>query len=154
MTKFEFAIVVILRLVGIGALFAIPAIFLPYAWMDAIHSYMGLGKLPDAPIVHYLARSLSAFYAVFGAITVFISCDVRRYRLLVAFWAILVSVMGGSLLGIDLSAGMPTSWTLSEGPPTIAIGIVVWWLQRRAFEQSDRDSGQPRSCTPNVKSAI
>lgn len=144
MTKSDFAIVVILRLLGIGGLFAIPAIFLPYSWMDAIHDYVGLGHLPDAPIVHYLARSLSAFYAGFGAITVFISCDVQRYRSLVTLWAILVSVVGGVLLGIDLSAGMPISWTISEGPPAIAIGIVVLWLQRRASEQSNRDSAGVR----------
>ena len=63
MNRSELAIVIILRVIGITGLFAIPAIFLPYSWMNAIHDYMGLGELPDTPIVSYLARSLSAFYA-------------------------------------------------------------------------------------------
>ena len=29
----------------------------PYSWMDAIHQGLGMGKLPDAPIVGYLVRS-------------------------------------------------------------------------------------------------
>ncbi len=62
MTEPELAIVIILRVIGITGLFAIPAIFLPYSWMNAIHDFMGLGELPNAPIVSYLARSLSAFF--------------------------------------------------------------------------------------------
>lgn len=130
MNKSEIAIVVILRVVGIGGLFAIPAIFLPYSWMNAIHQFLGLGELPHAPIVDYLARSLSAFYAVMSAIILFVSCDVRRYRGLLKLWAILVIAVGCALLGIDLHAGLPLSWTISEGPPTIVVGLIVLWLQR------------------------
>ena len=65
MKRAEVAIVVILRVLGGFALGAIPAIFLPYSWMNAIHDFMGLGDLPNAPIVSYLARSLSLFYALF-----------------------------------------------------------------------------------------
>ncbi len=79
MNRNETAITVILRILGVFGLCAIPAILLPYSWMNVIHDYMGLGELPDAPIVSYLARSLSLFYALFGAITVFVSFDVRRY---------------------------------------------------------------------------
>ena len=140
MNKSELAIVIILRVVGISGLFAIPAIFLPYSWMDAIHAYVGLGELPDAPIVSYLARSLSAFYAIVSAITLFISFDIRRYRSFLKLWAVIVIVTGFVLLGIDIEAGMPMSWTLCEGPPTIAIGLVVLWLQRWIRDQSDTDS--------------
>ncbi len=131
MNKSELAIVIILRVVGICGLFAIPAIFLPYSWMNAIHDYLGLGELPDAPIVGYLARSLSAFYAIVSAITLFISFDIWHHRSLLRLWAIIVVITGFVLLGIDLHAGMPTSWTVCEGPPTIATGLVVLWLERR-----------------------
>lgn len=80
MNRSELAIVVLLRVVGMTGLLAIPAIFLPYSWMNSIHGYLGLGKLPDAPIVGYLARSLSVFYAVVSAITLFVSFDIRRHR--------------------------------------------------------------------------
>ena len=109
-----------------------PAIFFPYTWMNAIHDYMGLGTMPDAPIVSYLARSLSAFYAVVATITLFIASDIRRFRSFVKLWSIIITVMGFVLLCIDVAAGMPASWTIGEGPPTIAIGLLVFWLQQCA----------------------
>ncbi|TWU42388.1 hypothetical protein [Novipirellula artificiosorum] len=139
MNRSERAIVITMRLIAGCGLFAIPAIFFPYSWMNAIHEFMGLGVLPDVPIVSYLARSLSAFYAIVSTITLFISSDIRRYRSLVKLMAIIVIAMGCVLLGIDLIAGMPTSWTLSEGPPTIAIGLVVLWLQRNISAESHGD---------------
>ena len=135
MNKSELANVIILRLIGVSGLFAIPAIFFPIAWMAAIHDYVGLGPMPEGPIVSYLARSLSAFYAAVAAITLFISTDIRRYGPLVRLWAIIVIVLGCLLLGIDMSAGMPFAWTISEGPPTIAIGFVVLWLQSISKKQ-------------------
>ena len=98
---------------------------------NVIHGYLGLGELPDAPIVGYLARSLSAFYAFVSAITLFVSFDIRRYCSFVKLWAILVILIGFVLLGIDIEAGMPMSWTLCEGAPTIATGLIVLWLQRK-----------------------
>ncbi len=127
----KFVLVVILRFVGVTGLFALPAVFLPHAWMDSIHGYLGLGSLPDEAIVGYLARSLSAFYWAFAVITLYISWDVERYRSIVALWGLLFVFLGVLLLGIDISAGMPLLWTLLEGPPTILVGFIVIWLQRR-----------------------
>jgi hypothetical protein len=126
------ALVLILRLVGIVELFAIPAVVMPFGWMAAIHSYLGMGELPDAPIVSYLARSTSMLYAVHGAVTLYITFDLERYWPLVRFWAIAIVIMGGTLLVIDVAIGMPTWWTLGEGPFVIAYGCTVWWLWRRA----------------------
>jgi hypothetical protein len=36
------------------------------------------------------------------------------------------------MLTIDLHAGMPAMWTMSEGPPLVATGIVILYLLRRA----------------------
>lgn len=131
MCRSELAIIVIMRFMGVSALLAIFAVFFPYSWMNACHAYMGLGTLPDEPIVSYLARSLSSFYAVHGIITLYVSFDIRRYRGYIALWGMLLASMGVLLLGIDLSSGMPPSWTFSEGPPTITIGLTVLWLQRK-----------------------
>ncbi len=126
----ELAIVIILRTLGGFALAAIPAIFLPYSWMNAIHEFMGLGELPNTPIVSYLARSLSLFYALFGAVTIFASFDLKRYRSLVTLLATLSVLVGVTLFGIDYYSEMPLHWTLLEGPFTIAVGIAILWLQR------------------------
>ena len=131
LNKSELAIVIIFRLIGISGLFAIPFIFVPFDLMNDIHESMGLGELPDAPVVSYLARSLSAFYALLSVIVLFTSFNIRRYRSLAKLLAIIFTLIGFVLLGIDLNAGMPASWTWSEGPPAIATGLVLLWLQRR-----------------------
>ena len=136
MKRSEFSIVIILRVIGVTGLFAIPAIFLPYSWMNAIHESMGLGELPDAPIVSYLTRSLSAFYAILSTIILFISFDIRYYRSFIKLLALIIIVTGIVLTGIDVTAGMPTSWTISEGPPTIVVGLVVLWLQKKIAVES------------------
>ncbi len=138
MNRAELAIVIILRAVGISGLFAIPAIFLPFTWMSFIHELLGLGEMPSGPIVLYLARSLSAFYAFVSAITLFVSFDISRYQSFVKLWASLVILLGIVLLGIDVTAGMPLSWTLFEGPPTLAVGLLVLWLQGRIDAPSQK----------------
>ena len=132
MKRPELAITIILRVLGCAAVCAIPAIFMPYAWMNAIHGYLGLGQLPDTPIVSYLARSLSMFYAMFGVISLYASSDVRRHRELVTLLAVMSILLGVTLFGIDYGSGMPTHWTIVEGPFTILIGVAILWLQRRA----------------------
>ena len=43
-----------------------------------------------------------------------------------------MTVAGGFLLtGIDLHAGMPTYWVLTEGPPVTIFGVVITWLAVR-----------------------
>lgn len=130
MCRAELAIVVIMRFMGVSALLAIFAVFFPYSWMNACHEYMGLGTLPEAPIVSYLARSLSAFYAMHGVFTLVIASDIRRYRSFVVLWAILMTATGAILTGVDVVSGMPQSWTWGEGPPTMVIGLTVLCLSR------------------------
>ena len=134
MAKSEIAILIILRIIGIGALFALPAVFFPYDWMNAIHGELGLGTLPDAPIVSYLTRSLSALYFTLGIVTLYVSRDIRQNREMVSMWAKMACVVGVLLTGIAIAAGMPMSWIVSEGPPAVLTGIIVLWLLRISAE--------------------
>lgn len=122
------ALVWVLRVFGGVTLFAVPFVFVPTAWMIAIHEWVSLGPFPHGPITEYLARSLSAFYAGLGALAMLFSTDVRRYRpaiLLLAGGVVAFSVV---VLWVDLKVGMPASWTWSEGPVALALGVVMWWL--------------------------
>lgn len=142
MSRSERMIVVLLRLMGGFALCAIPAVFLSHRWMDAIHGCLGMGQLPDEPIVSYLARSLSTFYAIFGAILVFASTDLVRYRALIVLLAWLSIILGIVLLGIDMVSGMPLYWTVMEGPFTICVGTAIVWLQRKTRSVLPAGSGE------------
>ena len=97
-----------------------------------------MGEFPDAAVTQYLARSLSAFYAVFGGLTILASLDVRRFGPVITYLAIAAVAFGVVITGVDVMAKMPTYWTLAEGPPTFVIGLVILLLNRRV--QRDADS--------------
>lgn len=120
----------LLRLFGAAALLAVLAVPLPFAWMDAIHRWLGMGPLPEAPIVGYLARALSLFYALFGALLLVVAHRVERDPPLVRFvgWASVVA--GASLTWIDLHEGLPAWWSWHEGPAAAVFGVLVLWLAR------------------------
>lgn len=124
-------LIILLRVAGVLGCTAVFAVFMPTAWMAATHEWLGLGEFPDAPITQYLTRSLSAFYAVFGGLAIVVSTDVRRHVLVIAYLACATIAFGVLLIAIDALAGLPTSWTLFEGPPTVAIGVVILLLVRR-----------------------
>src|SRR5262245_28993059 len=85
MTRADKALVFLLRFVGVPALFALVAVFMPVSWMVATHRWLGLGEMPTGPVVEYLARSVSAFYAIMGALCLVLTTDLERYRPLVRF---------------------------------------------------------------------
>ena len=135
------ALIILLRVVGVVACTAIFASVMPTTWIATTHRWLGLGDFPDAPITQYLARSLSALYAVFGGLVIVVSTDVRRYARIIRFLAYVTLAFGVLITGIDLVVGMPTSWTLFEGPTTFILGVVILLLARRV-ERSDGSTSQ------------
>jgi hypothetical protein len=131
-TKSDKALVLLLRIVGGPAVFALVAVVMPTSWMAATHRWLGLGEMPTGPVVEYLARSLSAFYAVMGALCLVLAADLERYRPLVRFLGVAFALMSVVLLGVDLAAGMPWWWTVSEGPGGVVFGTLLFVLARPA----------------------
>ena len=128
MTRNERIAFYIVRFVAISELLAIPCIFLPFTWMAVIHANLGLGELPYFPIVSYLTRSLSAFYAFHGAALLFMSFDLPRYWPLIGLWGSAMFLFGVGILVLDVSLNMPILWTISEGPFAIIFGGSMVWL--------------------------
>src|SRR5262249_41061844 len=135
MTISDRVLVILLRFVGVTALFALVAVFMPFSWMAATHRWLGLGEMPTGPVVEYLARSLSAFYAITGALCLVVAADLDRYRPLVGFLGVAFALMSVVLLGVDLAAGMPWWWTASEGPGGVVFGALLFVLARPAYPQ-------------------
>jgi hypothetical protein len=115
---------------GVMTLLALSAVFLPTAWMDGFHRNLGLGPLPQGPIVEYLTRSVSALYAAFGSLTLVIAWDLRRFGPLVTWWGVVALVFGGILFWVDTIAPMPDHWKWGEAPYLLLTGAVVLVLQR------------------------
>jgi hypothetical protein len=130
MTKSDKTLVILLRFGGVIALFALIAVFMPVSWMAATHRWLGLGDMPTGSIVEYLARSLSLMAAFVGALSLVLVSDLERYRPLVRFLGVAFALMSPVALFVDLSAGMPWWWTLSEGPPGMVLGLWMFYLAR------------------------
>jgi hypothetical protein len=121
----------LLRLAGVVTACGFFAIFLPVDWMIATHEWLGLGVFPRSPLVDYLTRSIAALYGFHGCLLLIIASDPIKYRALVWYAAVMNIGFGIILFVVDLHAGMPMFWTMAEGPPIMALGIVVAILNSR-----------------------
>ena len=111
---------------------ALIAAAMPTAWIAEAHLRLGLGEFPQPPIAEYLARSLSLFYVIHGAMLWKAAEDVERYRDLLRFWMKLLFAFSGVFLWIDWRAGMPVYWLGIEGPFVLCFsGLSLWWLRDR-----------------------
>jgi len=126
--KIELALIIILRLSGLLLIMAFIAVFLPYENMASIHKQMGLGNLPQLPILDYLARSVSLFYGIHGVMVLYISFNLMRYLPFLKLLCYLGFVFGIALFIIDKNAPMPADWSLAEGPFIISLNMVVYIL--------------------------
>ena len=133
MTNRDKRLKIVLHVLGWTTLLALGAVVMPRSWMASTHEWLGLGEFPTAPIVENLARSVSAFYAIFGAVCLVLASDIERYRPLIKFLGAVLVLFGAALIGIDLAAGMPPWWTASEGLSTIVFGVLLL-----AFNRPDR----------------
>jgi hypothetical protein len=129
MTRQRF-LVILLRLAGVFTLMAFLAMLMPQDWMASTHEWLGLGAFPRAPVVDYLARSVAALYGFHGVLLLLIARDLVRYRSIIGYVGVMNVVFGMLLVAIDLQAGLPLWWTIAEGPPIAAFGVVVLYLNR------------------------
>ncbi len=79
---------IVMTVGGAFCVLALVGVFMPMSLMDRTHRAMGLGPLPTAPIVEYLARALSGFYALIGGLLILLARDVHRYRAVIAYVAV------------------------------------------------------------------
>lgn len=131
MNRNERALAILLRASAVLLLTALIPAVMPFAWMERIHSDMGMGQLPNTIIVAYLTRSLSMMYAMHGAIVLYLSFNVRRHLPVIKCLAVLGIVFGLGMLALDCAVGMPRFWTIGEGPFIAALGVVLLWIARR-----------------------
>jgi hypothetical protein len=135
MSKQDRLLTLFLRIMGSAALLAVGAVVMPYSWMDAIHRWLGMGRLPSEPIVGYLARSTSGFYALFGGLMWVVSLDLQRHRLVLCYLGVAVIVFHLALFAVDIFEGMPLYWSLGEGPVNTAFGVYILVSSRRLKTQ-------------------
>jgi hypothetical protein len=126
----ERLMVALMRIGGVMMLLAFVAVLLPESWMAATHGWLGMGTFPAAPLVNYLTRSISMLYGIHGALFILLSTDVRRFAPAIGLLAGMHVIFGLVMIVVDLRAPMPWYWTLAEGPPITALGLLMLYLLR------------------------
>jgi len=142
LSRCERGLAIILRVSGTITLAAVVAVLMPRGWMAATHLWLRLGTFPEGPIVEYLARSLSAFYAIHGALFWFLASDIRRYAPVIAFlgWTGLLGGVG--LFVLDWHLDLPLPWLLCEGPFVVLLcAVIVALVPRPADEEGQARKG-------------
>ncbi len=138
MTRRDHLFKLFLRIIGAAALLATGAVIMPYSWMNAIHKWLGMGELPAEPIVGYLARSTSAFYALLGGLFWVASFDLHRHKLVLCYLGVVIVIFGVALLVVDLLEGMPLYWSLTEGPINVTFGVFILLSAYRLNSESSQ----------------
>lgn len=124
-------ITLMLRGLGLVSCSAFLAVIMPHDWMASIHQRIGLGELPDLPMVAYLSRSLSLFYAWLGLLVFRASFDVDHHLPWIRFFAITGLVVAVVQTVIDLFAPVPVWWLIAEGGFLFVYFGALTWLTRR-----------------------
>lgn len=104
--------------------------------MSEIHEAWGFGNMHRSAVFDYLARSVSAFHALYGAALWGLATDVRRYRKLIRFFALAAILHGFLLVGISLHAEMPALWVLLEAGGHFIPAVAFLWLLDRAMREN------------------
>ncbi len=115
----------LLRVTGVAMLGGLVFVFCPFAWMQRIHAGIGMGELEHTALMSYLTRTLSAMYAIVGAILLLVSGDIRRYLPLIRLLGVVALAGGVGVTVLDAMLRLPPFWTLIEGPLTIGLGVAL-----------------------------
>ena len=137
-------LIVLLRFGALMTGLAFLTVPLPVESMVSTHRWLGLGDLPQVPIVEYLARSVAAFYGFHGVLLFVLSTDVARYAPIITFIAAMNILLGLMLVAIDVHASLPVWWIVSEGPPVVLTGIALGLLNRAAARERLGSVENPR----------
>jgi len=122
---------ILLRIGGVVTGTAFLTMLLPVEWMASTHERLGLGPFPPGPVMEYLSRSVAAFYGFHGVLLFVVATDPVRFKPIVTYLVAFNIIFGVMLIAIDLHAGMPFWWTISEGPVVIVIGVLLAVLRAR-----------------------
>ena len=115
----------VLRLTGATEILAFISVVMPRAWMESAHSWLGLGVMPEGPLLMFMIRQASYAYGMHGVSLWLMATDVRRYQPLIVFNAISFLLASVVFSLIDYTTGMPFWWTIVDGFGCASFGAAV-----------------------------
>ncbi len=126
----------LLRLTGTFEILAFFAVVMPRTWMEVSHAWLGLGEMPDGPILMFMIRQASYAYGMHGVSLWILASNVSRFRPLIILNGISFLLAAPVFFMIDYTYGMPALWTLMDSVGCGLFGVALLLLSRR---QADSD---------------
>ena len=117
----------VLRLAGAIEILAFIAVVMPRSWMEISHEWLGLGQMPDGPVLMFLIRQASYTYGMHGIALWVLASDVKRFRPLIILNGIAYLLAAAVFAAIDYSTGMPLWWTISDLLGCFGLGAALLW---------------------------
>ncbi|PYS70258.1 MAG: hypothetical protein DMF69_14155 [Acidobacteria bacterium] len=118
----------LLRLSGSVEILAFIAVVMPRSWMEIAHAWLGMGEMPNAPVIMFMIRQASYTYGMHGISLWVIASNVERFRLLVILNGFAYLIAAPVFFLIDRSSGMPLWWTLGDAFGCGGFGAALLWL--------------------------
>ena len=140
MQKVEKYLKLLLQAFGAVTAVAFVPFVMPRSWMTTVNEWLGMGVLPDKPVVEYLARTTSALYGFLGGLHLMLATDVRRFAGIITYSAVATLLISAVNTWLCLRAGMPAWWMWSDVVACWLFGLGILLLQRRAVSLK-KDSG-------------
>jgi len=134
-------LVLLLRLASAVMAFSLTGVLMPRSAMDAIHNWLGLGELPKAPVVEYLARTLALMYAMQSGLAWVISTDVWRFLPILNYVICFGFICTFGIPVICRLAGMPWSWVFGDGLSMLLLNVLLLFLKIK-MEKEERPEKQ------------
>jgi len=119
-------LVLVLRASAVLFLLALAGAAMPESRMKAVYELGQQGPWPGGALLVYLARVVSLLYGFHGLLALYMSFDVRRYRPLIRFMAIVGFAFAPVMFVVIWTAGLPTVWAVSE-PASILVISALWY---------------------------
>lgn len=124
----------ILRIAGATEILAFFAVIMPRSWMEVSHAWLGMGEMPNGPVLMFMIRQASYTYGIHGVSLWVLASDVVRFRKLVILNGIAYLLAGPIFFWIDYTAGMPWYWTLIDSLGCVSFGTAILGLNLFARE--------------------
>lgn len=127
---------VLLRLAGAVEILAFVSVVMPRSWMESSHEWLGMGTMPDGPLVMFMIRQASYAYGMHGISLWVLASDIVRFRPLIIFNGIAFLLAAPVFFLIDYTSGVPFWWTVFDTLGCGFFGGALLWLTVREADES------------------
>ena len=115
----------LLRIAGAVEILAFVAVVMPRSWMEISHEWLGMGVMPEGPLVMFMIRQASYAYGMHGISMFVIASNVVRFRPLVILNGVSFLLAAPVFFLIDYTSGIPFWWTINDTVTCALFGIAL-----------------------------